>query len=203
MSVAMKIFTGEEAKRIAAEAKPDERTSDVFWVLVKRERDRAFSVAYHMTGDREAAKDIAQEAFCRAFRALPRFRGGEARVSTWFFRILVNQVKNHRRKQCLRERWRYWLGGEAKDGEPELPSDDPLPDNLASDSQLRRRIAQALERLSPGQRAAFSLVHLEEMTVVEAAEVLGISPGTLKSHLHRALEKLRRDLSDLAKEQKP
>ena len=65
---------------------------------------------------------------------------------------------------------------------------------------LRRRIAAALERLSAAQRETFVLVHLEGFSITEAAAVLGKAPGTLKSHLHRALVSLRETLGDLRRE---
>jgi RNA polymerase sigma-70 factor, ECF subfamily len=140
-------------------------------------------------GDRAAAEDVAQEAFMRAYSGLDRFRD-EARLSTWFFKILVRQAHNHRRRQRLR---RWWT--------PVQPADAPT-DEPSSDPALRKRIASAIERLSRGQREAFVLVHLQGFTVAETAGVLGKAPGTIKSHLHRALRTLRTELSDLDEEQR-
>ncbi|MCX5865959.1 MAG: RNA polymerase sigma factor, partial [Proteobacteria bacterium] len=79
--------------------------------------------------------------------------------------------------------------------EPAAPG--PLPDRQVQEASTRARIGAALEKLSSGQRSAFALVHLEGMTVEETATVLKKSPGTIKSHLHRALVRLRQDLADL------
>jgi RNA polymerase sigma-70 factor (ECF subfamily) len=79
-----------------------------------------------------------------------------------------------------------------------MPADPPDPrPAAASDPALRERVARALEKLPRGQREAFVLVHLEGLTVVETAEATGRAVGTVKSHLHRALEALRRELADL------
>ena len=167
----------------------DERAA-AFNRFVGAHRQRAVSLAWRLCGgDRAAAEDVAQDAFLRAHRALPRFRA-DASLATWFYRILVRQAHNHRR-------WRRLA---------RLFSDTPveeLPDPrgaAAPDVALQRRIAAALDRLSRGQREAFVLVHLEEFTVAEAAETLGKAPGTVKSHLHRALTALRVQLADLVED---
>jgi RNA polymerase sigma-70 factor (ECF subfamily) len=161
-----------------------------FRAFVDGHRARAVSLAWRLVGgDAGAAEDVAQQAFLRAWRALPAFRE-EAALSTWFYRILVRQAASHRR-------WRFlaWRGRERllqlRETRPEA-ADAP-----AGDAGLRQRIAAALDRLPRGQREVFALVHLEGFTVVEAAAVLGKAPGTLKSHLHRALVALREDLRDL------
>ena len=171
----------------------------LFADLVANERDRAVALAYHLVGgDRELARDVAQEAFVRAYRALPGFRG-EAQLSTWFLRIVINQAASARRREKLRR----LLGlGPRDGGDPEATHPDPAagPDAAAHGQVVKRRIALALDGLSAGQRRAFALIHLEGLTVERAAVVLGRAPGTVKSHLHRALATLRRELADLVEE---
>ncbi|MBI5508321.1 MAG: RNA polymerase sigma factor [Deltaproteobacteria bacterium] len=165
--------------------------------LVTDERERAVRLAYHMLGgDRAAAEDVAQEAFLRAYHALPAFRGA-ARLSTWFTRILLNQVATHRRRQWVRDRF-LALWGVA--GAPPALIRDPPPTTAASslrDLGLRVRMQRALLGLPQGQQRVFVLVHLEGLTVAQTAEVLELAPGTVKSHLHRALKRLRLELDDL------
>ncbi len=159
-----------------------------FAELVASHRDRALRLAWRLLGgDDTAAEDVAQDAFVRAWRGLSRFRG-EASLATWLYRIVVRQAANHRRWRALRERWTALEAAEPADPRP-APSGDPA---------LRRRIACALDRLSRGQREVFVLVHLEGFTVRECSEVLGKPEGTVKSHLHRALAKLRQELGDLS-----
>jgi RNA polymerase sigma-70 factor (ECF subfamily) len=159
-----------------------------FEALVAEHRERAVRLAWRMVGgDRAAAEDIAQEAFVRAYRGLGRFRG-ESSLTTWFYRILVNEVQRHRRWRWIRERVAA-----------PMPDDPPDPGTAGrGDPVLRARIGRALEGLSRGQREAFVLVHLEGFSVSEAAEVTGRAAGTIKSHLHRALVALRAELADLA-----
>lgn len=166
---------------------------DRFAAFVAAQRGRAVGLAWRLLGgDQAAAEDVAQDAFVRAFRGLDRFRG-DAALPTWFYRILVNEVRRHQRWLAVRRR----LGGLPGDRADAL---DAQPTAAAAgepgDPVLRRRIARALDRLPRGQREAFVLVHLEGFTIQEAAESTGRAVGTLKSHLHRALEKLRADLDD-------
>lgn len=160
-----------------------------FAAFADAHRDRAVRMAWRLVGgDSAAAEDVAQEALLRAYRALPRFRE-ESSLETWFYRILIRQAANHRRWAGIRRIW------SAPDG-PSFDPEDPQRSG-PGDAALRRRIAEALEGLSRRQRETFVLVHLEGYTVAEAAELLGTPPGTLKSHLHRALVSLRRTLSDV------
>jgi RNA polymerase sigma-70 factor (ECF subfamily) len=158
-----------------------------FEAFVASHRDRAVRLAWRLLdGDAAAAEDVAQDAFVRAYRALPRFRG-EASLATWFYRILVRRAHSHRRWRAVRERWA---------GPSQVEATDPRAAALG-DPLLRRRIGQALERLSRRQREVFVLVHLDGFTVREAAGILRMPTGTLKSHLHRALRGLRRELRDV------
>lgn len=158
-----------------------------FEAFLVSHRDRARRLAWRLVGgDAAAAEDVVQDAFLRAYRALPRFRE-EAALSTWFYRILVRQAANHRRWRRLRERMGGW-------GDLEAPDPQPTP---VGDPGLRDRIARALDGLSRRQREVFVLVHLEGFTVRETAGLLGKPDGTVKSHLHRALKHLRRELADL------
>ena len=165
----------------------DESRAREFEAFVASHRERAVGLAWRLLGgDGAAAEDVAQEAFVRAHRALPGFRG-DARMSTWFHRILVNEVRRHQRWRWVRLRRDTAMPAEVEDAGAAVPGDP----------SLRRRIAEALGRLSPGQREAFVLVHLEGFRVEEAAAITGRATGTLKSHLHRALTGLRAQLRDL------
>lgn len=160
---------------------------DAFRALVDARRDDAVRLAFRLLrGDTAAAEDVAQNAFVRAFRALPGFRA-EASIDTWFYRILVREVHRYRRWQALRQVW----SGDAS----EVP--EPADERPVGDPGLRQRITAALEHLSGPQREAFVLVHLEGFTLTESAAIMGKATGTVKSHLHRALASLRNDLADL------
>jgi len=169
---------------------PDAATAECeegFSTFVVSHRERARRLAWRLVGrDEAAAEDVAQDAFVKAYRGLKNFRG-EASLETWFYRILVRQAQDYRRWRAVRDLWsRMWRDG----------AHHPSPESLG-DPGLRRRLASALDHLSPRQREVFILVHLEGFTVQESAELLGKPTGTVKTHLHRALTTLREDLADL------
>ncbi len=165
-------------------------TDERFGEFVEHHRARALRLAWRLVGGDDAlAEDVAQEAFIKAYRALPRFRR-DAELSTWFYRILVHQAHSTTRKRATRRRLLELFrrgGGIESEIAPSWP-----------DPGLRRRIAQALTRLTHAQREAFVLVHMEGYSVNETARIVQRAPGTVKSHLHRALTKLRLELADLA-----
>ena len=123
--------------------------------------------------------------------ALDRFRE-EASLATWFYQIVVRQAHNYCRWRMVRQTWSaFWSGRTPEASSP-----------AAGDPLLRRRIAKALAQLSRSQKEAFVLVHLEGFSVREAAALMEKPEGTVKSHLHRALQTLRRELADLAEDTK-
>lgn len=168
-------------------AEPD--LEERFAAFAASHRDRALRLAWRLVGGDEAAEDVTQEAFVRAYRGLARFRA-EASLDTWFYRILIRQAYSHLRRRRIRERW----AGETPE---EAPDPAPAP---RGDPALRGRILHALHALPRNQRDAFLLVHLEGFTVREAAEIMGKASGTVKSHLHRALRALRQRLDGLLQE---
>jgi RNA polymerase sigma-70 factor, ECF subfamily len=158
-----------------------------FAEFVAAHRDRALRVAWRLVGgDQAAAEDVVQEAFTRAHRNLGRFRE-EAKLSTWFHRILLNEARRHLRWRWVRQRVAADMPEHVRDPHP----------SHQGDPQLRERIAAAIRALPRGQREAFVLVHLEDMTIAEAAATTGRAVGTIKSHLHRATRALRESLADI------
>jgi RNA polymerase sigma-70 factor (ECF subfamily) len=168
------------ALRAAPSARPATPSLEA---LVALHGERAVRIASRFVrGDRAAAEDIAQDAFAKAWRALPRFRG-EAELETWIYRVVVNESLSHLRRKKLRDRLVELLG-------PECPAGASQ-----SDPSLRARIESALDTLSANERAVFTLTSLEGFTLEETAALRGRAPGTVKSQLHRALVKLRRELA--------
>jgi RNA polymerase sigma-70 factor (ECF subfamily) len=166
-----------------------------FDVLVARHQGRAYRLAWSLLRDAEDARDVSQEAFLRVYRTAASFRG-DARFSTWFYRILVNLCLDHRRRGRW---WRRLVGdGRPPGGEDPLevepaPGADPT-DGLARE-QLMARVWAAADRLAPQQRAALLLHVQEELPAREVAQILACSEATVRVHVHRAVRALRKTLA--------
>ncbi len=158
--------------------------SDAFGELVRRYRRAAYSVALAVTGAHEDAEDAAQEAFLVALERLEDCRD-PGRFAAWLLTIVRNRSRNLRRRERLRE------------GEPipfGLSSSDPGPGRRAERAELRRRLQEAVSRLSEIQREVILLHDLEGWKHREIADRMQMPPGTVRSHLHYARKEVRRIL---------
>jgi len=152
---------------------------DSFGYLVKRHRDRMWAVAIRTLGEPEEAADALQEAFISAFRRADSFRG-DAKVTTWLHRIVVNACLDRIRRRQVRA------------ADP-LPEDEdrtsalagPAEDDPAEVRERRRDVLNALKQVNADQRNALVLVDLEGYSIEEAAAILGCAPGTVKSRCAR------------------
>ncbi len=151
-----------------------------FGELFRRHRDRMYAVALRTTSNRELAADAVQDAFISAFRRADAFRG-EAAVTTWLHRIVVNACLDRLRREKTTAVRR---AGDL--GELDLPD---LHDRHAS-VETRLDVREALARLPEGQRMALVLVDMHGLPVAEAAQVLGVAEGTVKSRCFRGREAL-------------
>jgi len=170
-----------------------------FDLLVERYQERAYRIAWSVVRDGEDAKDCSQEAFIRLHESAGSF-AGQAKFSTWFYRILVNCCLDHQRK---RRGWRRMAGWGGRDearevGDPverlAAPFTDPT-DAMVTDHR-RNRLWKAVEDLSTQQRAAVLLQCREELSTKEIAVVLQLSEATVRVHLHRAYSALKRRVGD-------
>jgi RNA polymerase sigma-70 factor (ECF subfamily) len=150
-----------------------------FGELFRRHRDRMYAVAVRTTSNRELAADAVQEAFISAFRRADAYRG-EAAVTTWLHRIVVNACLDRLR----RERVSVRRAGDL--GEVDLPD---RHDHHAS-AEARIDVRGALAKLPEGQRMALVLVDMHGFSVAEAAQVLDVAEGTVKSRCFRGREAL-------------
>ena len=167
---------------------------EAFGELFARHRDRLWAVALRTTGNPEDAADALQDALVSAFRRADGFRGDSA-VTTWLHRIVVNACLDRVRRSKVR-------------------AADPLPDQHAEDAaqpggtdtdpearavagERRRLLLAALRRLPVEQRAALVLVDMEGFAVEEAARVLEVPVGTVKSRCARGRARLATMLSGL------
>jgi RNA polymerase sigma-70 factor (ECF subfamily) len=174
-----------------------------FEELVRRHQERVYRLACRLTGDDADAADVLQETFLQVFRHLGEFRG-EARFTTWLFRVVTNAALMRRRTRARRP---------ADSLEVYMPRFDAEGRHAATPAQLqvtsqveelldRKRLAararSGLARLPDAYRDAFVLRDLEELPTAEVASVLGIAPATVRQRVHRARLLLRGYLNDLA-----
>jgi RNA polymerase sigma-70 factor (ECF subfamily) len=140
----------------------------------------------------------AQESFLRAWQNLNDFREGST-FETWLTRICINWCKDRlkRRRIVLYFHQSPGDGGEEPGPRDTAPHSDPSPERRAHSREIRERLREAIETLSPRQKTVFTLKHFEELSIPEIAELTGLDSGTVKSHLFRAARKIRKRLSDL------
>lgn len=176
------------------------REPGAFELLVERYQERAYRIAWSVLRDREEARDCSQEAFLRLHESAGSF-AGQAKFSTWFYRILVNCCLDQQRR---RRSWRRLVGWrdrrDADHEEPDPVEQAPAPFADPGESvDTERRLSRVwalVDELSPQQRAAVTLSCREGLATKEIAVVLNLSEATVRVHLHRALSTLRRRLGD-------
>ena len=171
-----------DAELIAAHVAGD---AEAFGEVVRRHRDRLWAVALRTCGEPEEAADALQDALVSALRAADRFRG-DAAVTTWLHRIVVNACLDRARRRAVRPTTPLDEGTSAGDegGPRRGAAVVPVPDRTAA-VEARLDVTTALGRLPEPQRAALVLVDMYDVPVGEAAEILGVAVGTVMSRCSR------------------
>ncbi len=159
--------------------------SDAFGTLVERYERAAYHLAYRTLHDTEEAKDATQEAFFKAFRGLRTFRPG-AKFSTWIFTIVYHACCDR-----LARRRRY-----SPDELPDRADPAAGPQEQAESADEARRLRAAIDALPEKYRTVITLFHLQNKQYEEIAQVLGLPMGTVKTHLFRAKDLLRKTLEN-------
>jgi RNA polymerase sigma-70 factor (ECF subfamily) len=174
----------DEAQLVARAARGD---VDAYEQLVHRHAQIAFRTAYLITRSAADAEEAAQDGFFKAHRALPRFRPG-APFRPWLLSIVANEARNRRRAAARRAALELRAGEErVREGAPASPEASLL---VATE---RAALLAAIERLPERDRLVIACRHLLELSEAETAAALDCRPGTVKSRLSRALERLRAD----------
>jgi RNA polymerase sigma-70 factor, ECF subfamily len=156
-----------------------------FGELVRANQEIAFRTAYLITRNAADAEDAAQDGFVKAYRALHRFRPG-APLRPWLLQIVANEARNRRRSAGRREALALRAAAQAPSG-----GAAPSPEGQAVAADERRRLLELVEALPEDQRLVVALRTFLDLSEQETAAVLGVRPGTVKSRLSRALERLR------------
>ncbi len=166
--------------------------ADSFNQLIKRWERPIYALAYRTIGREEEARDVCQETFLRAFRALPGFRG-QAKFSSWLYRIALNLCRD-------------WMRRQRRTPTVQAPEDVDIADlaaehgpsesieTLVGRRQLGRAVAAAMARLPEEQRTAIVLKEYHGLTFQEIAEMQGVPLSTVKTRLYQGLSVVRRQL---------
>lgn len=193
VGLAMTRAAGDRSAGIEAE-----RLLDAFESWMTSEQERIYMLCAHMLGSRDDADSATQDTFLKAHRALA---GSSSRrvddPARWLSRIAVNTCLDVLRSR----RWRFWkhrAGPEESQTMLEsAAASQASPEEAVIQQQFARRLTRAMDRLSLRQRTVFVLRHEEDRPFEEIGELLGLDVGTVKSHMARAIRKLKTELRDL------
>ena len=167
---------------------PEEQDFDS---LVEHYRPRVYRFLLASLRNRETAENLTQDCFIRAYQARGQFRGASS-IGTWFMQIAANLLRNHESSSRLKF-WRGALDSDADVGDlgSAVPDGQHSPETLALVREQVRAIWSAAAVLPARQRTVFLLRFVEDLDLLEIAEVTGMKEGTVKAHLFRALQSVR------------
>jgi RNA polymerase sigma-70 factor (ECF subfamily) len=157
--------------------------TEAYDLLVRAYMRKAYAVAYRVLGHAQDAEDAVQEAFFTALERLDRFDRSRP-FGPWFLRVVANHARNVRRSNTVRE---------TAPLEEEIALDvRRTPDHVTEDAELRVAFRDALDQLAPRPRQIVQLADVDGLASTEIAELLNLSPGTVRAYLHEARHALRR-----------
>ncbi len=164
----------------------------MFEIIMRRHNQLLYRVARAILRNDSEAEDVMQDAYVRAYEHLDQF-AGRAKFSTWLTRIAVHEALARQRRE---NRYRELEPMSEREGDPmdRFASLAPDPEQQASNSEVRRLLEEAVEKLPDAYRTIFILRDIEEMSTTDAAEVLEITEDNVKVRLHRARALLRKSL---------
>lgn len=170
---------------------------DAFDALVRRYQERIYGVIYHMTAHHEDAADLAQEAFVRAYRALPGFKR-DSSFFTWLYRIAVNLTLNFLKQRRHRGQMSLDDLDLQAENDPELVAliSDKTPRRDVALRELQERLNAALQKLSEPHRMVVTLHDIQGLRHEQIAEIMKCNVGTVRSRLHYARQQLQAHLSE-------
>ncbi|ACY12786.1 sigma-70 family RNA polymerase sigma factor [Haliangium ochraceum] len=175
-----------------------DRDERAFRELVTQFGDRIFNLTFRMLGSREEAEDISQEVFITVFKSIDSFRG-DAKFSTWMYRIAVNHCKNRikylaRRHDRSRDEYDDMSGQQQAAGATAVPSTPARPDLQLEGVQLEQIMQRCIASLDEEHRVLIVLRDIEDLSYEEICTITNLPTGTVKSRLHRARLALRKKM---------
>jgi len=175
---------------------------DAFRVLVDRHSRSIFRVVYRMTGNQQDAEELVQETFLRAYKSLARFEL-RANFSTWLYRIAVNRTLDFltakKTQITMKETYEIVDNPEPDEGRQlQVAAEGPGPDRMLLSAEMKRKIAGAMGLLTPAERVAFTMRHMEGRSIEEISQALKLKANAAKNSVFRAVQKLRQQLEPYA-----
>lgn len=176
--------------------KAQQGSLQAFEKLVVNYDRQVMRLIYNMVDHPETTRDLYQEVFLKVFTAIGQFRF-ESQFSTWLFRIVTNTCINYRKQRRVRQ-WEP-LEEDIDDNHEQWrivrPSQDRNPEEQLLNRELQQALQRALNGLSANQRAVFILRHYHNHKLKEIAQIMKCSEGTVKNHLFRAMQKMKKSLA--------
>ena len=167
--------------------------TEAFGILVQRYKTKVFHMAFSMTRNREAADDLTQEIFLKAYQALRRFRF-QAEFGTWLYRIAVNHARDFLRRE---KRVTAVLRRNAASIHPVQEEDASLRERRREQERMKKILRDVLATLPEKYRIILTLRDIQGLAYGDIADILRLSPGTVDSRLFRARRLLRTKISPL------
>ena len=178
-------------------AKVQKGDSRAFDMLVLKYQHKIFSLIGRYVRDADEVQDVAQEAFIKAYKALPRFRGDSA-FYTWLYRIAINTAKNHLVSQSRRPPDSDVDSADAEQFEGESGLKEyATPEHMLLRQEIETNVADAIDQLPPDLKTAITLRELEGMSYEEIAQMMECPIGTVRSRIFRAREAINKRLEPL------
>ena len=169
---------------------------EAYGALVVRHSQTVFRVAYRITGNEADAEDVVQEAFLRGYRKLEGFES-RANFSTWIYRIAVHCALDKIKRRKGDETSRVAEATDPEQDQVQVADEAAGQERLLLSGEIRSVQMEALNSLSPTERTAFVMRHMEDATTAEIGAALGIDPNAAKQAVFRAVQKMRRRLAPL------
>jgi RNA polymerase sigma-70 factor, ECF subfamily len=169
---------------------------EAYGALVVRHSYAIFRVAFRITGHEADAEDVVQETFIRGYQKLESFEA-RSKFSTWIYRIAVNYALNLRNKRKPEAAHHISEDADATQHQVQVADTAANPERLLLSQEIDVLQTRAMQNLTPTERTAFVLRHMEACTTEEIAATLHIAPNAAKQAVFRAVQKLRRDLASL------
>jgi RNA polymerase sigma-70 factor (ECF subfamily) len=169
---------------------------DAFRTLVDAHSRSIFNLAYRMTGNEQDADEVVQETFLRAYKSLDRFEA-RSKFSTWVYRIAVNRCLDMLEKKKITGDYTISDDADPEEQTVQVASTDAGPERQLLSREANEKIASAMKLLTPTERIAFTLRHMEGQSIEEISRTLKVKENAAKNTIFRAVKKLRVNLEPL------